>query len=236
MGMFGLTEAIPQKPSGGGSWILEPGAYVCKIQKAYTGRTMSGKDKLVIEWSVAEGPSAGFGAESVYPPTENITFDPTNSRTQGFARFKLDKITESNASDTVVITNYDGSQITVPFSATNLVDNGHPEALTGKLIGFLIGVEDYTKTRGTNAGQDGERNVVVEWLTPQEVRQGFTVQEDGSHKEIVPPARRDSRKKQPQAATAPKQPEQVNPALQAYVNQTMQPQVVTTYNDPTIPF
>ena len=78
--------------------------------------------------------------------------------------------------------------------------------------------------------------MVVEWLTPQEVRQGFTVQEDGSHKEIVPPARRDSRKKQPQAATAPKQPEQVNPALQAYVNQAMQPQGVASYNDPTIPF
>lgn len=213
MGLFGLTGTAPQKPASGGSWILPPGAYVCRVETTMMGRTMTGKDKMSFDWSVAEGEYAGWGTNTMYPPTENIVLDKENPKTLGYAVYKLNKITESNPGRQVVVTEYDGTKKSYPFDAVALVDNNQAFQLNGALIGFVIGVEDYTKTRGANAGQDGERNFVAEWLTPQEVRQGYTVDKDGNRHEIVPPPRKDSRKRPEPAAQ--EQPQQVQRIAQA---------------------
>lgn len=224
MGYFGLTQIEPTKPMGGGEWVLPAGAYVCRIDWPSLGRTSTQKEMLSLEWSVAEGERAGFGANSAYPPKENIVLDVDNPKSMGYAAWKLNRITESNPGMQVTVTNYDGSQVTVPFDAVALVDNKQTDLLKGALVGFLIGVEDYTKSKGEHAGEDGERNFVAEWLTPQEVRQGFTVDKDGVRHEIVPPARRDKRKaKEPPMVAQQGGAVPVDPALQQYVDRTVVP-------------
>lgn len=183
MGLFGLDKAQSTPAMGTGpSWLLEPGAYVATILRMETGVTREGKKKLVMTWDVAEGPKARTFASSQYPPQEHLGLE---GNALGFTKWKLERISASNS----------GGAVT--FDAVACADSGNFQHFIGKVVGLLVGVEVVTSRKD---GSDREQNFVERWLTAQEARQGFTVDEDGTQRPIVPPARRDSRKK---GATAP---------------------------------
>lgn len=194
-GFASLLGAQAVEPTGSGGWVLPAGAYVCKIKRAYAARTMGGKDCVKIEWVVAEGEHADFGNNTMYPPTETIVVDDKTPKTLGFARFKLDTITRSNPGAKVTWTGLDGTTQLVDFDASTMVANSRPDYLDGMLVGFLVGIELYTKSRGEHAGEDGERNIVAKWVTPEDVRRGYTVNDKGEEVALTPPPVKDSRKK-----------------------------------------
>lgn len=190
MGLFGLTNVEAREPQGGFEWTVEGGVYVCRIDHAevVTAKT-SGNKMLHIEYSIAEGPHAGFGADSQYPPYVNVMLEPESQLP--FAAHRLNCISASNSAGPVT------------FDAVKVVDDGNSQLLVGKLVGFVIEKELYT--RGPNskrAGEDGERNNVVRWITVQEARQGYTVRDDGTKVLIEVPPIKDSRKPKPAGAQA----------------------------------
>lgn len=194
MGLFGLTGVEAKEPPTSSSWTLEPGAYVCRIDHAdVVAAKSSGNKMLHIDYSVAEGPSAGFGASSQFPPSTNIMLEPADQLP--YAVHRLNCISASNSAGPI------------SFDAVKVVEDGNFYLLVGKLVGFVIEKELYTRGPGSkHPGEDGERNNVVKWLTAQEVRQGFTVGKDGRNVLIEVPPVKDSRKPKPAGAQAP-QPE-----------------------------
>jgi len=124
-----------------------PGAYIARI---ITVTDVEEKEYLRIEWDFAEGSYKGYNGETFsragFWPT--AMFCSYKETAKGFFKSFLNAVEASNPG--------------------YIFDDYHPELLVGKLIGVVLGEEDYTRSNGDS----GKRLYVAQKKSIQQIQAG----------------------------------------------------------------
>lgn len=152
---------------GAGGGLLPAGAYVCKITEAHVTQSKKGQIALVLTWDVAEGPQADFFAGSQYGHTEWLMLE---GNAAPYTTHKLKVIGESNTQPPITFDAVGtANQYAAAYDNGGRIGQADAGMFAGRYVGLLVGTED-----SLYKGEVRQRNTVVRWLTPAEVRAGKT--------------------------------------------------------------
>lgn len=144
-----------QAASGGGTFTIPNGGYVCTITGAEWCQSRSGQPQLKVTWEVAEGQYAGVCANNGWYESKHcdyISFAPNALR---FAKQKLEAIAASNPG-------FD------PFAA---IDADQFQAFVNRMVGLVLKLE-----YGEWQGRQTKKMRVDAYKSVADIRAGnFTV-------------------------------------------------------------
>lgn len=192
---------IERKDGGMGASVLPAGAYSCVILDARVNRSKAkGTLQVMITYDIAEGEHKGHFGSSEFG---NSTWLGLEDGSSSYTAAKLDKLSASNSVPPVTFDAVAAVDAAVMAYLASGVGEMPIDQFTGKVIGFVIGVEVENYK-----GEQRERNFVDRWVTPYEVKTGRFTDSKGVEHDIRVPNKRNKAAQQTPQQTPPQAVEQ----------------------------
>lgn len=187
---------IERKDGGMGASVLPAGAYSCVILDARVNRSKAkGTLQIVITYDIADGEHKGHFGSSEF---DNRTWLGLEDGSSSYTAAKLDKLSASNSVPPVTFDAVAAVDAAVMAYLASGIGEMPIDQFTGKVIGFVIGVEVENYK-----GENRERNFVDRWVTPYEVKMGRFTDSKGVEHDIRIPNKRNKSPQQTQQQTPP---------------------------------